>query len=154
VRIEIVANRLLPPIVLIDWYDFLGRALQNRRYRRFLNGAHRVHLVEVTIRTNHKVLPVTRWVFKRGHRISPRSTICLRFGAGVGEHRSRFRENNAFEKERRNEREQQKTDHGAPPRAKGFGSIGTQPTSDWSSCPVLAHETEVFAQGANVCCWG
>ena len=99
---------------MIDWYDFLGRALQNRRRRRFLNGAHRVHLVEMTVRTNHEVLPGTRWVFKRGHRISPRSTICLRLGTGVGEHRTRFRENHAFENERRKEREQHKTDHGAP----------------------------------------
>src|SRR5437899_950036 len=112
---------------MIDWCDFLGRALQDRRRSWFLNGAHRVQLVEMTVRTNHEVLPLTRWVFKRGHRISPRSTICLRLGARVGEHRTRFRENNAFENEHRNECEQQKTDHGAPPSSKVFGSIGTGP---------------------------
>ena len=109
---------------MIDWYDFLGRALQNRRRRRFLNGAHRVQLVEVTVRTNHEILPVAWWVLKRGHGISLGSTICLRVGTGVGEHWTRFRENNAFENEHRKEREQQKTDHSAlhAQRVFGFGT--------------------------------
>src|SRR2546429_8068667 len=111
---------------MIDWCDFLGRALQDRWRSWFWNGAHRVQLVVVTVRSNHEVLPETRWVFKRGHRISLGGTICLRLGTRIGERRTRFRENNAFENEHRNEREQQKTDHGAP-SAKVFGSIGTRP---------------------------
>jgi hypothetical protein len=67
----------------------------------------------MTVRSNHEVLPDTRWVFKGGHRISLRSTICLRIGTGVGEHWTRLRENDAIKNEYRKECEQQKTDHGA-----------------------------------------
>ena len=98
-RIEIVADRLLSTVVVIDWYDFIGHTPQNRRRRWFLNGAHRVQFVEVTVRTNHEILPVAWWVLKRGHGIPSGSTIRLRVGTGVGEHWPQFCENNAFENE-------------------------------------------------------
>jgi hypothetical protein len=113
-RIEIVADSLLPSVVMIDWYDFLGRALQNRWRRRLWNGAHRVQLVEMTVGSNHEVLPETRRVFKGGHRISLGSTILLRLGTGVREHRTGLRKSNVCKNEHRKECEQKETDHGAP----------------------------------------